>query len=99
MVEKLTKEELKKIAFIARINITDEEADDFTFQMNSMIDYSEIMQTIDTSGVEHMVNPLHHSIIEREDIVKPSLTQQEVLAASASYEHGHFKVPKTIDGQ
>ncbi|MGZ3525460.1 MAG: Asp-tRNA(Asn)/Glu-tRNA(Gln) amidotransferase subunit GatC, partial [Thermodesulfobacteriota bacterium] len=62
-----------------------------------ILTYMEQLNRLDTTGVE----PASHAVpiynVFREDEVKPSIPQEEVLAIAPDEEDGHFKVPRIIE--
>ena len=91
------KMDIEKVARLARLDLSEEEKVTFGSQLEQILTYMEQLNTLDTSGVE----PTSHAIpvynVFREDEVRPSLPQEEVLAIAPDEEDGHFKVPKIIE--
>jgi aspartyl-tRNA(Asn)/glutamyl-tRNA(Gln) amidotransferase subunit C len=91
------KMDIEKVARLARLELSEEERETFGNQMEQILTYMEQLSRLDTAGVE----PTSHAIpiynVFREDEVKPSVTQEEVLAIAPDEEDGHFKVPRIIE--
>ncbi len=91
------KMEIEKVARLARLELSEEERETFGNQMEQILTYMEQLNRLDTTGVE----PTSHAIpvynVFREDEVKPSIAQEEVLAIAPDEEDGHFKVPRIIE--
>jgi aspartyl-tRNA(Asn)/glutamyl-tRNA(Gln) amidotransferase subunit C len=91
------KMDIEKVARLARLELSEEEKVTFGSQLEQILTYMEQLNRLDTSGVE----PTSHAIpvynVFREDEVKPSLPQEEVLAIAPDEEDGHFKVPRIIE--
>ena len=91
------KMDIEKVARLARLELSYEEKVTFGSQLEQILTYMEQLNRLDTSGVE----PTSHAIpvynVFREDEVKPSLPQEEVLAIAPDEEDGHFKVPRIIE--
>jgi aspartyl-tRNA(Asn)/glutamyl-tRNA(Gln) amidotransferase subunit C len=91
------KMDIEKVARLARLELSEEEKLTFGNQLEQILTYMEQLNRLDTSGVE----PTSHAIpiynVFREDEVKPSLPQEEVLAIAPDEEDGHFKVPRIIE--
>ena len=91
------KMDIEKVARLARLELSEEERETFGNQMEQILTYMEQLNRLDTTGVE----PTSHAIpiynVFREDEVKPSIPQEEVLAISPDEEDGHFKVPRIIE--
>jgi aspartyl-tRNA(Asn)/glutamyl-tRNA(Gln) amidotransferase subunit C len=91
------KMDIEKVARLARLELSDEEKSTFGSQLEQILTYMEQLNRLDTSGVE----PTSHAIpvynVFREDEVRSSLPQEEVLAVAPDEEDGHFKVPRIIE--
>jgi len=89
--------DIEKVARLARLELSEDEKETFENQMEQILTYMEQLNRIDTTGVE----PTSHAIpicnVFREDEVKPSFSQEEVLAITPDEEDGHFKVPRIIE--
>ena len=91
------KMDIEKVARLARLELSEEEKVTFGDQLEQILNYMEQLNRIDTTGVEptsHAI-PIHN--VYREDEVKHSLSQEEVLAIAPDEEDGHFKVPRIIE--
>ncbi len=89
--------DIEKVARLARLELSEDEKATFGNQLEQILTYMEQLNRLDTSGVE----PTSHAIpiynVFREDEVKPSLPQEEVLAIAPDEQDGHFKVPRIIE--
>lgn len=92
--------DVKKIAKLAHLNITDEEVALYTPQMADIVKYVEQLNELDTADVEPMLGGLTAEGAStktiREDIVLRSFTQKEALSEAPSAIEGHFQVPKVL---
>jgi aspartyl-tRNA(Asn)/glutamyl-tRNA(Gln) amidotransferase subunit C len=91
------KMDIEKVARLARLELSEEEKVTFGSQLEQILTYMEQLNKLDTSGVE----PTSHAIpvynVFREDEVKPSFPQEEVLTIAPDEGDGHFKVPRIIE--
>jgi len=89
--------DIEKVAKLARLELSEDEKKMFGSQMEQILTYMEQLNRIDTTGVEPMSHaiPIHN--VFREDEVKVSVPQEEVLAIAPDQEDGHFKVPRIIE--
>ncbi|MFW6050674.1 MAG: Asp-tRNA(Asn)/Glu-tRNA(Gln) amidotransferase subunit GatC [Myxococcota bacterium] len=96
---KLTLDEVRKVAHLARLAVSDQEAETMRAQLAQILDYMAELDAIDVSGVE----PTYHSVSMnaplRRDVVRPSLPREETLAAAPASEAGGFAVPKVLEGE
>ena len=96
----ITKADVVKIAELARLELTPEETEAFTVQLDSILGYIDKLNELDTSAVA----PMSHSTFasedpesaRRDDVVTQSLGQQTAVANAPDSEAGYFKVPKVI---
>jgi aspartyl-tRNA(Asn)/glutamyl-tRNA(Gln) amidotransferase subunit C len=97
MPASLSRDDVLRIAELARLELTEDEVKLFTRQLASILDYVEQIRELDTTGVA----PTSHVIarpIDRADVVAPTLPRDEALANApdAATEAGLFKVPRVI---
>tara|TARA_B100001142_G_scaffold258299_1_gene260140 strand:+ start:1897 stop:2193 length:297 start_codon:yes stop_codon:yes gene_type:complete len=94
----ITKEEIKKIASLAKIDISNDELDTYSNQISKILEYMSVLEEVDTSKVDDSSN----SIIEnnqflREDKIEESLSRDEVMKLAPESDGVYFKVPKVIE--
>ena len=93
-----SKEQLKKFAHLIRIEVSDEKLE--KMQINSVVEWLDKLQKIDTAGIEPMLTPIEHDLPVREDIVTDENERDAILANvpdDAGKSRGYFAVPKVID--
>ena len=92
--------DVKKVATLAHLQITDEEVALYTPQMAEIVNYVEQLNELDTDSVEPMLGGLtaegEATPAIREDVARASFTQDEALAEAPSAVAGHFQVPKVL---
>ena len=93
----LTQQDVKRIADLARLELTADELDLFTRQLGGILTYVEQIRDLDTTGVPPTLHVLNRPV-ERHDVLQPSLTRADLLgnAPDAAHEAGLFKVPRVI---
>jgi len=92
---KLTKKEVKKIASLAKIKLTDKEVEKFSKQLTSILDYVKKISEVDTKKI----NFKSHVDIEnifRDDVAAPSLSQEEAVS-QAENKDGYITIPRVLD--
>jgi aspartyl-tRNA(Asn)/glutamyl-tRNA(Gln) amidotransferase subunit C len=94
---KITAKEVRYVADLARLELSPEEVELFTGDMNRILDYMDQLSELDTGGVEPTSHVLSLKNVFREDVVVESLPVDEVLANAPRREKGHFVVPKIIE--
>ena len=93
----LNKQDVKKAADLARIAISDDEAEAALAPLEQVFTLIEEMQTQDTDGVEPMAHAQDISSRLREDIVTETDKREALQASAPATEKGLFLVPKVID--
>ena len=88
------KEEVKHVAKLARLELTDEEVNKYSQQLGSILEYVEQMNEVNTTGIEPMPHAIPVYNVMREDIVKYEQTKEELMANAPFEEDGFFRVPK-----
>lgn len=92
----VTKNDVEKIAKLAKLKFSDKELEDFTPQINDILGYMEKLNELDTEKVEPLSHPVEQKNVFREDKLKSSITTEEALKNAPSKDEHHFKVPKVI---
>ncbi|MBN2568295.1 MAG: Asp-tRNA(Asn)/Glu-tRNA(Gln) amidotransferase subunit GatC [Deltaproteobacteria bacterium] len=94
---KITRDEVKYVSHLARLNFGEEEAEKFTSQLNDILVYMDILNKVETSGIKPTTHAIDLTNAFREDTVKES-TGTEVALANAPDRSGDcFRVPKVIE--
>ena len=97
MTEKIiTKKEVEYVAKLAKLEFNEIEKEEFTSQLNSILDYFKKLDELDTEKVEPTAYVISMPNLLNEDKVKPSLPREEVLSISKYIKKGYFKVPKIM---
>jgi aspartyl-tRNA(Asn)/glutamyl-tRNA(Gln) amidotransferase subunit C len=98
----ITEDDIKKIAALAHLEITEDELHTLAPQIASIVSYVEQLKALDTSSVEPAIGGLtpegEGTAATREDATRPSLGQALALEQAPDPAHGHFRVPKVIGG-
>jgi aspartyl-tRNA(Asn)/glutamyl-tRNA(Gln) amidotransferase subunit C len=97
---KLTDEEVRYVADLANLRLTDEEVIRMSHDLGSILTYIEQLNELDTKNVEPMAQVLYEAdetATLREDVPRTTLCNQDALANSAASGNGYFKVPKVIE--
>lgn len=94
---KISKEEVEKVAKLARLEITETEKEAFSGQLSSILTYMEQLKGLNTEGVEPTATVLEQTNVFREDEVRPSLPADQALANAPGQADGFFSVPKILE--
>ena len=92
----ITKKEVEYVAKLAKLEFNEGEKEEFTSQLNSILDYFKKLNELDTERVEPTAYVISMPNLLNEDEVKSSLPQDEVLSNTEYIKKGYFKVPKIM---
>lgn len=92
----ISKEQVEHVAWLARIELTEEEKQAFTKQLNEVLDYFKKINEIDTSNIEPTYHVINLANVLREDKVEPSLSKEDALRNASQKEDSFIKAPKII---
>ena len=93
---KLSISDLEHIAKLARIELTDEEKQTFLPQLESVIEYLDILNEVDTNNIEPTYQVNNLSNVLRADEVKESLPVESATGTAAKVRDNYFEVTATI---
>lgn len=94
----VTRKEVDHIAELARLELTESELEEYTSQLNKILEYVEKLNKLNTENVEPLSHPIEGENVFRDDVVKPSIDREEALKNAPSKDDEFFKVPKVIGG-
>ncbi|WP_071396338.1 Asp-tRNA(Asn)/Glu-tRNA(Gln) amidotransferase subunit GatC [Bacillus tuaregi] len=94
---KITMDEVKHVANLARLAITEEEAEKFAQQLGAIITFAELLDELDTENVEPTSHVLDMKNVMRDDVAKPGIPVEDVLKNAPAHEYGQIKVPAIIE--
>ena len=93
----ITKQEVEKVAKLARLEINEAEQSAFAKQLSQILTHVETLKQYDTAGVEPTATVLGQANVFRADIVQPSLPIEKALRNAPEREADGFAVPKIIE--
>jgi aspartyl-tRNA(Asn)/glutamyl-tRNA(Gln) amidotransferase subunit C len=88
---------VRKVASLARIAISDDDAERLVPELNNILGWVEQLGEVDVSGVEPMTAVIPNTLRLRDDAVTDGDVRDAVLANAPQAEHGFFAVPKVIE--
>ena len=94
---KITKEEVKKVAHLARLELNENEINNHAEQLEKILDYIRQLEKIDTDDVPCTTRAIEVINVFRKDEKKSYDGTQELLELAPSREDEFFKVPKIIN--
>ncbi len=96
MSEALTRDEVAKVARLARLRLSEAELELFTEQLGQILEHARDMNSLDLSGVVATAHPFGVTNVVREDVVTPSLDREIVLAMAPHAVDHRFAVPRIL---
>jgi len=94
---KLTEAQVRQVAKLARLELTEQDVSEFAGQLGAILDYVEKMNELDTESVEPLAHCLAITNVFQEDRPRPSLGTEATLANAPERDGAFFKVPKILD--
>ena len=89
--------DVSHVAKLANLPLSNEEKKKFEKQLSETLDYVKQLEEIDTKGIEPTSQVTGLENVTREDVAKPSLSQEEALSNTKSKYNGFFKVAAILD--
>ncbi len=93
----LSNDDVKKVAKLARIALSDEEVVAHTDELNSIFGWIEQLQEVDTDGVTPMAGVGAFTQRLREDVVSDGNVKEQVIANGPETSYGYYVVPKVVE--
>lgn len=96
-LSEISRDQVEHVAKLARLNLTEEEAVQYTTQLNAILNFFEKLNELDTENVEPTSHVMEVYNVMREDEERPSIDRDEALRNAPDQEDGHFKVPAVME--
>ncbi|GAA0440610.1 Asp-tRNA(Asn)/Glu-tRNA(Gln) amidotransferase subunit GatC [Agaribacter marinus] len=93
----ISKDQVKHVAHLARLEVSEEEVEMFTEQLSSIITYAEQLNELDTSDVEPTTHVLDIKNVLRKDKPKKWITQEEAMKNAPDQQDGQYRVPSILE--
>lgn len=93
----ISKDTVKYVANLARIELNDNLLDTFAAQLNDIIHYIDQLKEVDVSKITPTAHILDIKNVKRKDTLSPSLDSKEVIRNAPAKENTSFRVPKVIE--
>lgn len=97
MTAKIDEAQVRRVALLSRLELSDREVAQFSTQLSDIVAYIEKLNELDTENVEPLAHCLPVKNVLREDVPGPSLTNEQALANAPQRQDEYFKVPKILD--
>ncbi len=89
-------EQVRKVALLARLELTEAEEQQFTEQLNGILGYVEQLRELNTENIEPTTRAIELSNITRQDALEPFEEREAILDIAPEREDDFFKVPKIL---
>lgn len=93
----ITKKDVEHVAKLSRLEFSDDQKEDFTQKLNSIVEYVEQLEAVDVEDVKPTYHVLDIKNVFRKDEVKPSFERKEVVQNAPDEAGGCFRVPKVVE--
>ncbi|HEY9735850.1 MAG TPA: Asp-tRNA(Asn)/Glu-tRNA(Gln) amidotransferase subunit GatC [Trichocoleus sp.] len=90
-------DQVRKVALLARLDLTPEQEQQFTGQLSSILEYFEQLNELDTANVEPTTRAIELNNITRPDQLQSFPDREAILSCAPEREEDYFKVPKILD--
>ncbi|MFI3115129.1 MAG: Asp-tRNA(Asn)/Glu-tRNA(Gln) amidotransferase subunit GatC [Clostridia bacterium] len=94
---KITDEIIDYVSTLSRLELSTDEKETAKVEIGKILNYMDMLNTLDTDGIEAMSHAFPVSNAFREDELKPSVDKDLITANTESKKDGCFKVPKAVD--
>jgi aspartyl-tRNA(Asn)/glutamyl-tRNA(Gln) amidotransferase subunit C len=95
-MSRISREDVAHVARLARLELTDDELETFTDQLDAVLDHAADVEALDVAGVAPTAHPFPLINVLRPDEPGPTLDRAEVLAQAPSVEDDRFRVPPAM---
>lgn len=92
----LSEEEVRKVAEMARIALTDEEVAKFQKDLSSVLDYVDVLKEVDTEGLEIVSSVTGLENVTRPDVARTIDYQEEIMANAPERKEKYYKVKSIL---
>ena len=97
MANVITDETIEYVGILAKLELSDEEKEAAKKDMGNMLNYIDMLNELDTDGVQPMSNVFPVKNVFREDVVTNGDDSENMLANSPEEKDGYYMVPKTVE--
>ena len=94
---KLDSDIVLHIAKLARVELTDAEVETFSTQLSEILTHFDALNAVNTDGVEPTAHTLPLTNVMADDVARPSLPQEQVLAMAPNTEDGYLRVRAVLE--
>lgn len=96
VAQPISKQDVAHVARLARLALSDEELEQFTVQLASVLRHAADIEALDIGGVPPTAHPFPLANVFRDDVPRPCLDREEVLAQAPDVEDDRFRIPRIL---
>ncbi|PLW77321.1 Asp-tRNA(Asn)/Glu-tRNA(Gln) amidotransferase subunit GatC [Cohaesibacter celericrescens] len=93
----IDKNTVKRVARLARLSVTEDEAENLKGELNSILNWVEMLNEVDVEGVQPMTSVVNQEMRKRKDAVTDGNYADRIVANAPMSEDNYFMVPKVIE--
>jgi len=93
----ISREQVERVAELARLGLGDDEIDQFQEQLSQILGHMQVLDTVETSAIPPTAQVIPVSSVMRDDVVRPSLPVEDVLLNAPRREGDFLKVPPVLE--
>lgn len=94
---KLSKQEVIHIASLCRVGMTDADLEKYSDQLSNILEQFEVLKSVNTDGVQPTAHSIPLNNVWREDVTRPSLSEEDTLKNAPDKEEGFIKVKQVLE--
>ena len=92
----IDRQETLHVSSLARLEISSEEAEQYSHQLSHVLDYFELLDRVDTDGIEPLYHPLGITNVFAADVPRKSFPREEMLRNAPKQDGQFYRVPAVI---
>nr|WP_277998227.1 Asp-tRNA(Asn)/Glu-tRNA(Gln) amidotransferase subunit GatC [Zhaonella formicivorans] len=92
----ITKKDVEHVALLARLELTEAEKENYTKELNAILEFMDKLNALDTTGVQPTAHVLNIHNVFREDVASNNLDREAVLQNAPDQKDGQFRVPRIV---
>ncbi|OAJ74978.1 glutamyl-tRNA amidotransferase [Brevibacillus sp. SKDU10] len=96
-MSRISRQEVEHVAKLARLRLTEEEAERYTRELDAILDFAAQLNELDTTNVKPTSHAFDVRNVMRPDVNRPSVSNEEALRNAPDQEDGQFKVPAVFE--
>jgi len=97
MSQEITESDVRHIATLSRLKLTDTEVHEFAAELGAILGYVRQLEEVDVEGIEPTAHAVELRDVLRDDEVRPSLPAEQATANAPQRDGTFFQVPKVLD--